>query len=161
MRALPNCTTGLTPNLMMLGQEVRRPLDLVFETENTSTKQKQPHEFALELKKRLSEVHALAREAIGGLQLYQKRYFDYTKNQTSFQEGDVVYKLNKASKSGQSSKLKPIWHGPFLVSEILSPILIRIQDKKGTYVVHHDLLKTCETGNYHFGLDKNDNSCCV
>ena len=52
MRALPNCTTGLTPNLMMLGQEVRRPLDLVFETENTSTKQKQPHEFALELGKK-------------------------------------------------------------------------------------------------------------
>lgn len=31
LRSLPNRSTGLTPNLMMLGREVRQPMDLVFD----------------------------------------------------------------------------------------------------------------------------------
>ena len=46
-------------------------------------------------------------------------------------------------KVGQSSKLQKVWKEPFLVVEVVSPVLFRIADRKKTYVLHHDKLKPC------------------
>lgn len=150
IRALPNRTTGFTPNLMMLGREVRQPLDLVFDIKTIPSKQ--PGEYVTELEERINTLHSLARKTIGGSQNYQKKYYDNTKNQTAFEEGDVVYKLNKGHKAGHSTKLQPIWKGPFLVTEALSPLLYRIKGKKTSSVVHHDLIKKCEDREFPFWL---------
>ena len=45
---------------------------------------------------------------------------------------------------GLSSKLKPIYSGPFLVVRVLSPVLYRIEGRKGSRVAHHDRLRICE-----------------
>ena len=66
-----------------------------------------------------------------------------SKCEHSYEVGDLVLKLNKASKTGEPSKLQPIWKGPFLVIEMLSPLLMRIRGKKKSMVVHHDLVKKC------------------
>jgi hypothetical protein len=60
-----------------------------------------------------------------------------------YQIGDLVYKLDSATKIGQSSKLKPVWKGPLLVTKVISPVLLKIRDKRGEYVIHHDRLKLC------------------
>ena len=46
IRALPNRTTGLTPNLMMLGRVIRQPLYLVFDIKsNNSAEVDNPQEY--------------------------------------------------------------------------------------------------------------------
>ena len=111
IRALPNRHTGLTPNLLILGREVITPVELVFEMKSKSAEKVQPHEYAQNLKKRVLKVHAIARQNIGSAQTYKKNNYDLKQNYCAFEEGDIVYKLNKASKHGQSRKLQPMWLG--------------------------------------------------
>lgn len=57
--------------------------------------------------------------------------------------GDFVYKLNSSIKKGVSRKLLPIFDGPFIVTRVISPVLIEIENRKKRSVVHHDKLKHC------------------
>ncbi|CAG2200535.1 unnamed protein product [Mytilus edulis] len=57
--------------------------------------------------------------------------------------GDIVLKINSATKVGQTPKFKQPWKGPYIVTEVKSPVLYKIQDKKTESVVHHDRLKMC------------------
>ena len=50
-------------------------------------------------------------------------------------------KIDSAKKIGQSPKLRSPWRGPYLIVEVKSPVLYKIQDRKGTSVIHHDRLK--------------------
>jgi hypothetical protein len=59
----------------------------------------------------------------------------------NYDSGDLVYILNKSSKKGRSKKLTPIWKGPFLILEVLSPSIFRVRGPRRVSVVHHDLLK--------------------
>ena len=53
-----------------------------------------------------------------------------------------MYLRDTATKVNQSSKLRPIWKGPFLVVMSKTP-LYRIQGHKKFQFVHHDRLKMC------------------
>ena len=57
-------------------------------------------------------------------------------------EGDLVY-LNPCNKPGISTKLQPIYKGPFLIIKRYSPVLYMVQDRKCKFVVHHDRLLIC------------------
>ena len=97
----------------MLRREVRQPADLVFSFTKGNVQNEQPPEYIQNLKERMARVRSLAWNKIGVVQNQQKKYYDYRENKTSFEEGDVVYKLNKGFKVGQSNKLQPIWKCPF------------------------------------------------
>jgi hypothetical protein len=43
---------------------------------------------------------------------------------------DVVYRLNLATRLGQSKKTEPQWQGPFVVIEVKSPVLYKIKNRK-------------------------------
>lgn len=58
--------------------------------------------------------------------------------------GDLVYRLDSTSVTGQSRKLKPIYVGPLVVTKVISPILYQLEDRKRTYVLHHDRLRYCD-----------------
>ena len=141
IRSLPNRQTGFTPNMMMFGREVSQPVELMFGStvhEGTS----EP-EYLCDLRHRLQKVHALARDKIKESQKCQKKYYDASHLQHEHDAGDIVLKLNKKTKNGQPSKLQPIWMGPFLVIDVISPILLRIRDRRKSMVVHHDMVKLC------------------
>ena len=55
-----------------------------------------------------------------------------------------MYRLNGATKLGESKKLKPIWIGPLVVTAVINPVLFCVKDRKKEYVLHHDRLKPCE-----------------
>ena len=48
------------------------------------------------------------------------------------------------NKKGECKKLKPIWIGPLLVTQVLSPVLYKVKDRHREHVLHHDRLKLCE-----------------
>ena len=55
-----------------------------------------------------------------------------------------MYRLNQVTKKGECRKLKPIWVRPLIVTEVITPVLFRVRDRKKEQVLHHDKLKICE-----------------
>ncbi len=144
IRAMENRQTGFTPNMMMLGREVNQPIDLLVGTAGTMQERSEPAEYVKKLQQVMTKAHQLARKSIQTAQLRQKRDYDLKLNQNAFSVGDMVYQLNSASRIGVSNKLKSPWKGPYLVSEVLSPVLYRLRDRRRESVVHHDRLTLCE-----------------
>ena len=142
VRSTINRNTGFTPNLMMLGREVMLPVDLMIG--NLEQKYDCAAEYVVKLRNMLKQVHTLARENLLASQMRQKRDYDLKLKVQTYEVGDLVYKLDSAKKVGQSPKLQKIWKGPFLIVQVISPILFKVSDKKKTYVLHHDRLKPCE-----------------
>ena len=56
-------------------------------------------------------------------------------------------KRNLAPDLRRNRKLTPVFRGPYLVTEVVSPILYRIRDRKKSKVVHHDQLAVCPDTN--------------
>ena len=141
IRSVPNRQTGFTPNMLMLGREVRHPADLLFGVE-TAEVTSMP-EFVTKMQERFRRIHDLVREKLKTSQVRQKKVYDQHLRQATYQVGDVVYRRNDVSKKGQSKKLAAAWKGPFLIQEVLTPVLFRVQGRKKASVLHHDLLKSC------------------
>ena len=88
IRSVPNRTTGFTPNLLMLGREVRLPEDLFCPYDER--RQEAPCKFVQELQERLRSIHAVVRENLKGTQMQQKEMYDKKMKQVSYQVGDIV-----------------------------------------------------------------------
>ena len=95
-----------------------------------------------ELIKNLKVAHQAARDCLKQSQERQQSYYDRSRRQRTFDIGDLVHKLDTTTKVGLTTKLKPVYTGPFLVTEILSPILYRIEDRPS--VIHHNRLRICK-----------------
>ena len=145
IRSMVNRSTGFTANMLMLGREVQQPVDLLLGPSHPPQPLPSPPDYVQRLKASLAKVHLLAREQLGTTQKYQRRLYDKRLNHHIYEEGDVVYRLNEASKVGESNKLKPVWVGPLLVTKKLSDILYRVQSRKRSTVLHHDKLKQCHS----------------
>ncbi|KAL5015456.1 hypothetical protein ScPMuIL_009726 [Solemya velum] len=140
-RSNPHTSTGLTPNRLMLGKEIRLPQDIIFglaEAKNTS-----PIEYLKELQSSLQESHTMAREFLKRSAETQKCTYDLRKNEKTYNVGDLVYVIDSSRTSGRSPKLQPQWKGPYVVSKVVSPVLYEIADQRNRKVLHHDRLKSC------------------
>jgi hypothetical protein len=142
IRSTPNRSTGFTPNKLMLGREVRLPLQLV---SGMPAPTDTAPEYVRNLEKELAAAHQLAREHLEEQQIRQKRDYDVHPVQAKYQVGDVIMLYDFSSKMGQAKKLKPMWLGPFVVSAVVTPTLIKISSLKRDWLVHHDRLKPCHT----------------
>ena len=63
--SLPNHNTGMTSNLMMLGREVRQPINLVFNLKTGAATNSPPHDYVKNLKARMNRVHS--HNVLGGM----------------------------------------------------------------------------------------------
>ena len=139
LRGVVNRSTGFTPNMMMLEREVVAPLELATGMAGINRELKS----VSTLLSRMEDVHNWARSKMKETMVRQKRIYDQKLKQTTFEKGDLVYKLNSASVKGVTKKLQPIYNGPYVVTQILSPVTIKIEGRKGAEVVHHDRLRIC------------------
>ena len=57
--------------------------------------------------------------------------------------GELVYKLDSSTTIGQSRKSQPIFLCPYVITEVLSPVLYQIEGRRKSIVVHHDGLILC------------------
>ena len=143
IRSMENRQTGFTPNFLMFGRELLQPVDLLFGTANGTQRWESAPEYIKQLWIVIEEAHRNARETLQTTQHRQKRDYDLKLHQSTYEVGDLVYKLDLATKKGRSKKLQAPWIGPYLVVKVEFP-LIRIKGKKREEVVHHDRLKICE-----------------
>ena len=144
IRSMEHRGTGYSANMMMLGMDVFQPIDILFHTQGDHFKDENPAGYVGHVRATLKEVHALATKHLRSMLRYQKRYYDLRLQENHYEVGDFVYRLNNASKTGESRKLKPVWLGPLVVIDVLSPVLYKVRDRRKEHVLHHDKLKLCE-----------------
>ena len=142
IRCLENRSTGFSTNRLMLGREVHKPAHVHFGL--SSLVSVSVSEYIKRLNFVMRETHCIGRENLKGILLRRKRDYDIKLKQESYEVGDFVYKLNNAIKKGVSKKLQSLYDGPFIVTQVLSPILIEMESRKRKKVVHHNKLKPCD-----------------
>ena len=140
MRSAVNRSTGFSANMLMLGRELPLPVEVLFGMSEANKKAQTASSYVTQLCEKLRDCHELAREHLKVAILTGKKEYDVKSYQTSFQPGDLVYQVQSAMKVGESRKLKNPLKGPFLIIDVLSPILYRIKGRKTVSVVHHDRL---------------------
>ncbi len=140
-RATPCESTGLSPNMVMLGREVRMPMEL---TVPENTKEKNNYgEYVNDIRASLYKAHEITRKHLEKSAKRQQDYYDAKTNLHHYQPGDSVWLLNEVRQPGITPKLQDLYQGPVLILEAINNLdyLVRI-DKKGTKkLVHHDKLK--------------------
>ena len=136
--------TGYSANMMMLGMEVFQPIDILMRTAREHFRDEDPAGYVQHLSQVLRDVHTLDSKKLQTQLNYQKRYYNLKLEENHYEVGYFVYRLNGATKLGESKKLKPMWIGPLVVTAVINPVLFCVKDRKKEYVLHHDCLKPCE-----------------
>lgn len=143
-RATPNASTGITPNLMMLGREVRLPSEIIFgspvrDDQNASTYGDYVHK----LKSRFQWAHKVAREHLKVAAKRQKQNYDAKLTFHSYKAGDYVWYKTGMGQLHLTPKLRSSFAGPFLVVKKINDLIYLIQlNREGKRkVVHHNNLK--------------------
>ena len=140
-RATMNESTGYSPNLLMLGREVRMPAQLMFasprDDETTSY-----CDYVQKLKDRLEKAHEIAREHLGKNARRQKEQYDAKCLLNSYSAGDLVWYASGAVDLQITPKLRRSYMGPVVVLKKINDLnyLIQIDAKKTQKVVHHNKL---------------------
>ena len=151
LHSMKNRSTGFSANMLMLGRETIQPIDLILGLPGPSPQD--PPTWVANLSKNLSQVHQLAREKIGSTQLRQKRDYDLRIFEKTYSPGDVVYLRDTSTQIGISSKLRPPWIGPFLIT-VARPPVYKLLGRKKSMIVHHDRLKPCTDSTYPLWLQR-------
>ena len=143
-RATPHASTGLTPNLLMLGREVRLPVDLIYggiPNENGETISY--GDYVDQLQNRMQRAHDIARKHLGEAAKRQKEIYDSKLCLHSYQTGDLVWYLEESKREGVSPKLQPSYHGPCIITQKINDLIYKIQihEDGACKVVHHIKLK--------------------
>ena len=135
-------TTKCTPCSMMLGREIRLPIDLALGLPETRHS-KCEADYAYELEKQLIKIHDTARKHIQICSDGMKRYYDRNKNFTEYSIGDAVWYICPVRKPGISPKMIRDWKGPYIITEKFGDVLYKIQlsPRRKPKVVHYDKLK--------------------
>jgi transposase InsO family protein len=143
-RATPHDSTHMTPNLLMLGREVRLPVEvMVGSGENENSEVASYGDYATDLREKLHHAHEVARKHLSTSAIRQKQTYDAKKNVHQYTVGDLVWYASALRQLHITPKLRCPFEGPFLITERLNDLNYRVQfNAKGTSrIVHHNKLK--------------------
>ena len=105
-----------TRESLVYGRDPRLPTPAVLNPKKTRTTQNLK-EYGLDLHQKMTDAWDLARQSIGHAQRRQKDMYD--KNaRTTFREGERVFLLKPAEKTGETRKFSRPFHGPYRVVEM-------------------------------------------
>lgn len=135
-------TTTYKPAELMLGRDLRLPVDLATgrPPEDTPTSINVP--FSQSLQNRLITAHAHARGQMRAAGYEMKARYDMRAEEPVYRVGDQVWLYNPRRKQGLSPKLQSPWEGPWKVIEALTDVTFRIRrgPRQHSRVVHADRL---------------------
>ena len=134
-------TTGCTPAQLMMGRDLRLPIDLLIgrpedeEAHHTST-------YAEELQSSVELVHNFARSHMQLKTDSVKERYDLASHGGQLKVGDPVWLHSPQRKKGISPKLARRWQGPYLVIKRINDMVYRVQLKPQSKpkVVHRNRL---------------------
>ena len=135
-------TTGMTPNMAMLGREVMLSAALLARPPRSLTA-------LLCLSFTTSDAHQRVRDATKSSARTQKVYYDDRSRQAVFAEGQLVWLLWPRPPVRQKfRKLQRLWTGgPWRIELFKSPLLVVLKhtEKRTRQTVHVDRLLLCRT----------------
>ena len=111
----------------MLGREVTQSIQLMT---GVPGDQAPMQEFVEQVQLEMKKEHEIARQTLQESQMRQKRDYDIHVNSATYAIGELVLLMNSASKVGQCRKLAALWKGPFVIVQVLTPVLYRIASSK-------------------------------
>jgi hypothetical protein len=151
-RATPNESTGLTPNLLMLGREVRLPAELMFGRSGLNSEITSYGQYVEKLRERIEAAHDIARKHLESNSKRQKQLYDGKVLFHQYQPGDMVWSLSELKQLQVAPKLRRPYEGPYVVVWKISDLDYVIQfDKHGKQkIINHNHLKPY-LGSQHFG----------
>ena len=134
-------TTGCTPAQLMMGRDLRLPIDLLIGRPEDEVSHHASN-YAEELQARLERVHTFARSRMQLKTDSMKEHYDATSNCDQLDVGDPVWLHCPQRKKGLSPKLMRQWQGPYLVTKRINDMVYRVQLKPQTKpkVVHRNWL---------------------
>ena len=140
-RSAEHESTGYTPAQLMLGRDLRLPVDLMMPSPPEQEPETTTH-YVMALRERLREAHVQARSQLNMTSQSMKLHKDVRANTELLVAGDRVWFYNPKRKKGLSPKLMSPWEGPYEVVQRMSSVTYRIQRKKGSAlkVVHYNRL---------------------
>ncbi len=120
-RSSVHCSTGQTPNAMMLGREVELPIDLMV---GQPLGEPAPEKclYVIELREKLRLAHENARETLGRLAVTQKRNYERKLSTYDYEPGTMVWVYIPNRKTGRSAKLQSHWQGPCRVVDKINDV---------------------------------------
>lgn len=155
-RSTPSASTKFTPNMLMLGREVRIPAELISDRSLSSDSHRITSygEYVSWLRKRMEAAHDIAREHLENASRRHKYAYDTRIEHLRYEQGECVWYLHERRLPGVSPKLQPIY--------VLCVVLKRLNDvnylikleEGGSRVVHHDKLKKYEGKNRPKWVDR-------
>jgi hypothetical protein len=108
-RSSPNESTGLTPNLMMLGREVILPFEIINQRKGITGGEETEKEAAhtQKIRERMQRAHVVARKNLQVNAKRRKDFYDIKAKLNSYAEYDKVWYLNESRKEGVCQNYSP------------------------------------------------------
>ena len=145
-RATPHESTGMTPNRLFLGHEVRMPIDLAMGLQHEETQGGvTAHDYLDKLQHDASEAFQLARKHLRASAERRKKGYDIRVREEKFNVGDWVFYHYPRRYQSRSMKWQKAYTGPYLVVRLIEPVNCVLQKsaKSKPFVAHIDKLKRC------------------
>ena len=89
-RSAVHKSTGLTPNMLMLGRETSLPSDLIYEMPEP-LKEESTNQWVWVLRERLERAHSFVPQNLETAMNRQKKYHDMRMSWEKFKPGDMVF----------------------------------------------------------------------
>jgi hypothetical protein len=139
-RSAKHESTGLTPNQMVLGHQVRLPVHLVTGNPNETVTSRD--EYVEELRKYLQLAFEAARKHLQRDSEIRKKRYDVGTKTTKLKEGEPVWLYNPNKNLGKCAKFTPFWKKGWVITKQIDDINYRIQNgpEQTPRVVHVDRL---------------------
>ena len=142
-RASEHVVTGFSPNFLMLGREVRVPIDLVLgRPVEEADRWESTNEVVAEVKERYQRSYEIARKSLQVEARRRKDLYDRRVLQRRFPVGTWVWYYYPRRYVCRTPKWSKTYIGPMLVVEVGSATNVRIQRKRRgkSMLVHVDKL---------------------
>ena len=146
LRSATQESTKSTPAMLQLGRELHLPVDLLL---SCPEEHLPVHSYNEKLQKTLETVHEYAREKLQLSSESMKTYYNLRSDDTTFEQGDIVWLYNPWRVPGIGPKFMRPWEGPYVVTKAINDLVYRIQltQRSRPKVVHRNCLWTYNGSN--------------
>ncbi|XP_076660385.1 uncharacterized protein LOC143363724 [Halictus rubicundus] len=118
--------TRNTPAMVLMGRELRLPLDLL-RGSNYASERKEEGAYIGEMRAKILGIHDFVRQRMKISGDKMKSWYDVHANRVSFNPGDKVWLFNPRRTRGRCPKLQSDWEGPYIVKNRLNELIFRIE----------------------------------
>ena len=131
-----------TPNMMMLGREVRLPYEAMLDLPADPQIKQLASEYAQQLIDAMRLTHLQVLSEVAEHYRYMKKDYDRFVKSETYVVGDAVWCREFGAVQGRSNSLANKYSGPWIVTGVLSSVTYRIERSRAKpRIVHGDRLK--------------------